>query len=489
MIVASDFTNKKITVMGLGLHGGGLGAAKWLLRHGAKVTVTDLKDAGALKSPIAELEKEFAKCAAKGLPVSKPIYALGHHNEADFAAADMVLQNPAVPRDNPFLSLARSKGVKVDTDIGIFFRYCPFPITGITGTKGKSTVTVLLSEICRLHDRRTVVGGNIRISPLDSLDGLLKLAERGKPAPPVVLELSSWQLEGLAQHHLSPKVAVITNIMEDHLNRYDGMDDYAAAKRLIVDFQKAGDTAVLNAEDGRVSAFVRALLKKGAEAPRVIWFGRKLNHRQDGVTVVGRNFVNVTAGKRASLMPVKSLKVPGEHNQTNAMAAIAAALAMGIPVKTIAKAVRNFRGVPHRLEELGRKNGVLFVNDTAATTPDASIAALRAYSRRGRGLVLIAGGADKELNFTEWAKEVKKLVKSLVLFDGTALKKMSDALEAAGMHEYTVVTSMPDAITAAREAAKWGDIVLLSPACASFGIFTNEFDRGDKFAKEVRNLR
>jgi len=486
------FKDKKITVMGLGLHGGGVGMAKWLMRHGAAVTVTDLKGPEELADSIAELDRAYQGCLEhqKGPPVRKIVYSLGSHAEKDFVAADMVIKNPAVPRENPFLSLTASKGIPVETDISIFFLLCPYPSTAVTGTKGKTTTTTLLADISRAHDKRTVVGGNIRISPLDALDKLLQTAKKGAaPPPPIVLELSSWQLESLEKHHLSPRIGVMTNIMEDHLNRYRGMEDYARAKELMVSFQGAGDTAVLNVDDPRIAAIGEKLaLKQGG--PRLLWFSVK-SRKGEGCFVSGGKVVIDLGGRRRTILPLSAVRIPGKHNLGNVLAACAAAAAMGIPDRTIAAVVRKFRGVPGRLEFLGVKGGVHFFNDTTATTPDAAMAAMRTLVPENRKrIVLLAGGADKELRFEEWAKVVAGRVKHLVLFSGTATPKMLAALDAAGVRTpRTVVGSMAEAMRIAKDQAKPPGTVLLSPGCASFGMFVNEFDRGDQFVKAVKRIR
>ncbi len=491
MYTVDWFKDKKVTVMGLGLHGGGAGMAKWLLRQGAAVTVTDLKDAASLADSVAELERAYAACLKKAdaPAVHKVVYSLGSHAEKDFTGADMVIRNPAVPRDNPFLSLAQSRGVPVETDISIFFLLCPYPITAVTGTKGKTTTTTLLAEICRSHDRGTVVGGNIRISPLDALDRLLERAGRGAPPVPIVLELSSWQLESLEKHRLSPRVGVITNIMEDHLNRYRDLDDYARAKELNVMFQGAGDTAVLNAADVRVAAMGSALAAKTG-GPRVLWFADRPLRSADACFISGGKVVMSAAGQKRVLFPLTAIKIAGRHNVANVLAACAAASAMGVPDQTIAAAVRRFRGVPGRLEDLGVRQGVRYVNDTTATTPDAAIAALQTLHRGRRRLILLAGGADKALRFEAWAPAVRRYAKHLVMFEGTATSKMLAALDAAGVKTpRALVRSMTEALKVARAFARRGDVILLSPGCASFGIFVNEFDRGDQFVARVRRLK
>ncbi|MBI4458305.1 UDP-N-acetylmuramoyl-L-alanine--D-glutamate ligase [Candidatus Uhrbacteria bacterium] len=474
------FQDKKVTVMGLGLHGGGLGVAKWLRRRGAIVTVTDLKDRFALTKPIEELERGFLQdrqTLGKG-KVHRVRYVLGRHDPADFVSADLVIQNPGVPREHPYLALAAMSGAAVDTDIGLFFKLCPSAIAGVTGTKGKTTSTSLLVEMCRKRDPRTVVAGNIRVSPLDELDALVKLERR---APPVVLELSSWQLEGLERHGVSPRLAVITNVMEDHLNRYCGMDDYARAKELIVAFQSAGDIAVLNADDARVRDIgTRAKAK-------VVWFGRQPYGDGDACFLRDNKIVVRQRGSERVVAAVADIRVPGEHNVMNVLAAVAAGASLGVPDAALRSVIRAFKGVAGRLETVAVKGGVRYVNDTAATAPDASVAALRALGGRSKNVILISGGNDKELHFEDWAAEVKLAAKKVILFDGTATPKMEAAFRIAGVRAaVSRVSSMPEAVRLAAKAAKKGDIVLLSPGCASFGLFVNEFDRGDQFVAEVK---
>jgi len=476
--------------MGLGTLGGGLGVARWLLRHGARLTVTDLRDRHALAGSVEALEKEYARRrrGRKGI-VYKPRYVLGRHEPADFSGADMVVRNPAVPREHELLRLARRRKIAVETDISLFFRLCPFPITAVTGTKGKSTTTALLGAMVRRHDSRTVIGGNIRISPFDHLDGLLAAAGQDVP-PPVVLELSSWQLEGLVPHRLSPHIGVLTNIMEDHLNRYRDLDDYARAKATIVAYQRRQDIGVFNADDARVRKIAAQGRGRRKPAGRRFWFGSRVRSG-DGCYLDRGHIVIRDRGVRRRVMPVSGLPLPGSHNVSNVLAACAAAHHLGIPIPTMRAAIRSFRGVPDRLEILRRHRGVLYVNDTTATMPEACVAALRAYGTgRKRRIILIAGGADKELRFDDWSGEVGRTVKHLILFRGSATPKMEEALERAGVSVPTYSAgSMSEAVREARRHAERGDVVLLSPACASFGLFRNEFDRGDRFRAAVRRPR
>ena len=490
------FKGKRITVMGLGLHGGGLGVAKWLLRRGARLTVTDMKDRKSLAKSIAILDTEYKRCLLKPPFKTRPKkirYVLGKHDKADFIQADMIIRNPAVPQDHHLLIQAEKKGIPVESDTSLFFLLCPYPITAVTGTKGKTTTTTLLSEICQKYDKRTVVGGNIRISSMDGLDSLLRLSARKQPAPPIVLELSSWQLESLEKHKLSPSVSVITNIMRDHLNRYGGrMTNYAAAKELIVKFQKQNDTAVVNADDKRVEAMTHRLEKR-SDHPRIIRFSMVDVRHSDACFLEKGNVVVIEKGRKYIVVPLKSIKIIGEHNIANILAAVAVARSLHIPLKIIAAAVRAFKGVSGRLEMVATKKCITYINDTTATTPDASKAAVETFTdfRTGeRGAILIAGGADKDLHFGSWAKIVAQSVKGLILFNGTATPKMEQALRRAKTKvSWVKVKSMKDAMKAAQAIADSGDTVLLSPGCASFGIFVNEFDRGDQFVAEVKKIK
>ncbi|HTK04383.1 MAG TPA: UDP-N-acetylmuramoyl-L-alanine--D-glutamate ligase [Candidatus Eisenbacteria bacterium] len=496
MFTVDWFRDKRVTVMGLGIHGGGVGIAKWLRRHGAIVTATDLRDQHALASSIEELERTYleeVRTIGKHR-MHRIRYVLGAHPEELFADADMVIRNPAVPREHRLLSLAKKSGVPVESDISLFFMLCPFPIAGVSGTKGKTTTTTMLAAMCREMDARTVVGGNIRISPLDKLDRLLALAQKKRVSPPpIVLELSSWQLEGLERHRMSPHVGVITTIVEDHLDRYDGMDDYARAKEICVAFQQKEDVAVLNADNARTAAIGtwHGLIKGAPNAGRRLWFSVKPLGKGDGCFISGGTIMLKEGKVRAKVAPVSAIKLRGEHNRANVLAAIAAAHAMGVPMAAIRRVVRSFRGVPYRLEDLGVKRGARFVNDTAATAPDASVAAMEAFGRKGKKrIVLIAGGADKNLRFDDWARSVKKHVKHLVLFDGSATPKMEASLARAGAETPRAgARSMREAFGEAVRHAVRGDVVLLSPGCASFGIFRNEFDRGDQFSALVKKRR
>ena len=446
--------------MGLGVHGGGVGVARFLARRGAQVTVTDLKNAEELQGSIKALEN---------LPIT---YVLSEHRESDFLTSDMIIRNPAVPRDHELLQKARAQNIPIEMEISLFFRLCPAPIIGVTGTKGKTTTTLLTGAMLREQDPRTVVAGNLRVSALDLLDQV-------DTTTPVVLELSSWQCEGLAEPSVSPHLACITNLYPDHLNRYKDMADYASAKTLIFLNQKAGDAVVLNADQQFSRDFAN-------QAPaRVIWFSRK--QRLTGVYLRGDEIVHRADEQETVVASCHDVQLPGEHNVENVLAATALALAAGVHPSQIQSALRQFRGVPHRLELVRELNGVRWINDTTATAPNAAIAALKAI---GRDIVLIAGGADKHLDFEAFGRSASLRAKHILLLDGDAYYRLDAMIRFGGGGNKIVgrFYSMAEAVQKARELAQPGDTVLLSPGCASFGMFKNEFDRGDQFREIVQSL-
>ncbi|MGI8424966.1 MAG: UDP-N-acetylmuramoyl-L-alanine--D-glutamate ligase, partial [Chloroflexota bacterium] len=431
-----DYSGMRALVMGLGVHGGGAGVARFLAQRGARVTVTDLLPAHALQASIASLE---------GLNVR---WVLGEHRAEDFTGVDFIVRNPAVPSTNRFLHLARAAGVPIYMEMTLFFMECPPDrVVGITGTKGKTTTTSLLGAIFKADGRDVVVAGNLRVSALEQLD-------RIGSGTDVVLELSSFQLEGLDVIQTSPRAALLTNLMTDHLNRYPSMAAYLDAKKHVYRHQGTDGILALNRDDPALRALA-------SEAPGfVVWYGA-----DDDVPGAAES------------------RLRGRHNRANMAGAAALASALGVERAVIKRAVREFPGVPYRQELIRELDGVQYVNDTAATTPDAALAALEVMDRP---VVLIAGGADKELEFDAFARSVGRLgerLKAVVLLEGSATSKMAPAFgqKAAGpFYDFRA------AVEFARDLASAGDVVLLSPGCASFGMFRNEFDRGNQFNAIVR---
>ncbi len=518
-----DLRGKRALVMGLGVHGGGLGVARFLADHGASVTVTDLRGPEQLQSSLDALAD---------LPIA---YILGRHRDEDFRNADLVIRNPGVPRESRYLQIARANGAAIEMEMTLFFRLCPGPILGITGTKGKTTTTLLTAAMLREQYPDTVVAGNLRVSALEALP-------RITAGTPVVLELSSWQLEGLGEAKLSPQYACYLNLYPDHLDRYGSMRAYAEAKDQIFLHQRATDVAVFNSrcvEYSNAYTGPQHGWQFWKTPARRIWFFNSIaqdldivteefnpgqhSHQTDGFInwqndeLVWQLPASETGGQYVEeIIGTKSdVHLQGDHNLTNIAAAAALAKAFGITNDNIRNAIRNFTGVEHRLEFVRELDGVRYINDTAATAPEAAIAALHSFDRP---IVLIAGGADKNLPFDDLAREIVLRAKAVVLLNGTAAPKLLEALariderpkarpelvegtndESFMSHDSPFVlrprsfvhgpfNDFAAAIDTARALAAPGDVVLLSPGCASFGMFRNEFHRGEEFRRIVRQL-
>lgn len=431
------FKGKKVVVMGLGLHGGGVSAAKFFYKQGADVLVTDLKTEEQLKESIKKLEKIKIK------------YALGGHREEDFKTADLIIKNPDVPSSSPYLEIARENNISIETDVSLFFKLTKAFVIGVTGTKGKSTTVSLIYHILKSKFRKVFLAGNIGVSPLEIIYKI-------KKGDRVVLELSSFELEDLKQ---SPNISVITNILPDHLNRYGDMSKYADSKKSIFKFQNKKDILILNEEDPIVREFSREAVSK-------IYF-----------------YSSKTISKS---IKIKDFKLLGSHNLSNLAAAISVAKLLKIPTPNINKAIKSFEGVSSREEFVKEINGVKYFNDTTATMPDAVVAAIDAFSEKFKDgkLIFICGGQNKEMNFTEMAKKIKEKVEYLILLPGTASDKLEKYL--SGYNKIYKVSSMENAVLRAKEISRRGDVVVLSPGAASFNLFKNEFDRGNQFVKLVK---
>lgn len=437
-----NFAGKRVLIMGLGLQGGGVGVARFFAQKKAKVLVTDLKTKKELASSLALLAD---------LPIT---YVLGKHREVDFKNTDLVIRNPDVARDSPYLAIARRYGALVEMDESLFLRLCPNlkNVIGVTGTRGKTTTAHLIGKIFGKAGYHTLLGGNLPgVATLSLLD---KITSKTR----VILELSSWQLQGLEADKISPHIAVITNIYPDHLNRYKNMGDYIADKKIIFKYQKKEDFLVLNAKNKITKSFAKEAKSK------IIWFCKS----------------DVPGTIRTSF------KLRGSHNLENLAAACMTAKIFKIDDKICQKATSEFYGIPYRLEEIRTVNGVTYVNDTTSTTPVASLAALRSYE--GRPIILIAGGASKNLDLTELGQEISKKVKAVILLEGSATSELEKAITAKKLI-LGRFNNFKKAILTAKNKAVPGDVVLLSPGCASFGMFKNEFDRGEQFNNVVFSLK
>ena len=463
---SNSYSGKAVTVMGLGLFGGGVGAARFFATHGAKVTVTDRRGEEDLKPSIDAL---------KGLPIR---YVLGRHEVEDFCKADVVMVNPGVPADSPLVVMARGAGAKIEHSINLLFKLTPkSPKIGITGSNGKSTTTALIGAMLQLYDARTLTGGNI---------GKCLLSETKDLAPgvPVVLELSSFMLEGLRELKQSPTVSVVTNLSPNHLDRHGSMEAYTSAKQAIIEFQNRKDVAVLNADDPALSGWER--LTKA----RVVRFSIKTEPEGDAAFLDGEKLV-VRIGNVEEVVALRhSLRLPGQHNVANALAASAAALAFGVKPWQIAEALTAFSGLPHRLEMVARDaRSVTFYNDSIATTPESVICALASFEGP---ITLIAGGYDKGTPFDELGVAIARKARSLILI-GTTAQKIKEAVQRASrdLMKGPAIIHARDLEHAAQLAATNavpGEVVLLSPACASYDMFRNFQERGELFRLLARKL-
>jgi UDP-N-acetylmuramoylalanine--D-glutamate ligase len=491
-----DYAGMKVLIMGLGLHGGGLESARFLLKRGAELTVTDLRDEQTLAPSIEQLS---AACKDGVSPVR---YVLGKHEIDDFKNADMVIKNPGVPPDSPFLKAARH----IETDISLFLNAIvdstaphgvSVRLSAVTGSKGKSSTASALHWVLTQSGARSYLGGNITVSPLSFLDDL-------KEGDDVVLELSSWQLGDLRGRLkadgtplLKPKAAIITPIMPDHLDRYGTMSAYVADKRVIYQGQDSNDITVA-ANDGWGRSFLsesnaRLLLYSAAPLPEGLsgaWIDYPNSPGFARLYDPIAKTAGVAKGEKIELVPARPL-VPGFHQKQNLLAAGLALLGMGLPPQTIREGLATFPGVEHRLELFHRAGGITFYNDSAATIPEAAAAAIEALTPISP-LVLVTGGTDKNLNFSPLVKEAGK-AKAIILLAGTGSDKLKTLFDNAGTAYQGPFDDLDAAIRAALSAAKSGHAengctIALSPGCASFGMFLNEFDRGRKWKEAVMRI-
>ena len=440
------FNGKKITMLGLGLLGRGVNVAKFLAELGVELTITDLKSAEALAPSLKQLSK-FKNIR----------YVLGEHKLEDFKNCDMVIKAAGVPLDSPYIAEAKKNKIPVEMDASLFAKFTPATIVGVTGTRGKSTVTHLLKHVLDIaYPGHVFIGGNVRGM------ATLPLLKKVKIGDVVILELDSWQMQGFGDAKLSPHISVFTNLLPDHLNYYKGnMKKYFDDKANIFKYQN---------EDGA--------LVVGEQA------AKEITERFKG------KIKSMVLVARKSIVPKTwKIKIPGEHNIANIACAVLVCQELDLDEQTIKKGVESFAGVPGRLELVRTAGGVNYYNDTTATTPDGNrVAILALQNKAKKNIVLIAGGADKELDYVDMAKLVHKTVKGLVLIEGAATEKLLSLIPKKTSYPVFVASSMKDAFAYAEEVARKGDTVLLSPGAASFGVFKNEFDRGDQFVKLIKKL-
>lgn len=466
MLTRQFFKNKRVTVFGLGLNGGGVATVKFLAKCGAKqIIVTDIKKRSEL---ISSLE------ALKGL--KSVTYILGQHRPEDFIRTDMVVVNPGIAWTNEYVKLALKNKVPVEMDASLFFQLCKRPIIGVTGTKGKTTTASLIAHILETAGHHVVRAGISQVPVLDVLDEV-------KARSVVVFELSSWRLSSLRRIHQSPHIAVFTNFFPDHLNYYKNLEDYARDKECIFSSQTSRDWLIYNHDNERVRTMVgKALSQK-------IAFSWKDTGERSGIFLRGDMLISRFNEQEKEVADVSRLSFLGEHQLSNVLGAVGAVVAYGSGNEAmIRKALKSFPGVPHRLEYIGEKRGVKYYNDSAATMPEAALSALQSFQEP---IVLIAGGNNKGLDFSAFGEVIARKVKEVVFFKGEATEKLIKIVrkhlsEERKDKEFLIVESMDEAVKQAAALAEAGDVVLLSPGATSFGLFQNEFDRGDQFRKGVK---
>jgi len=466
-LLLRDLEGKRVTLMGLGTFGGGLGAARFLIERGARLTVTDLKN-----------EQELSPSLAR-LPAGDITCHLGGHVETDFTDTDLVVASPAVPRNSGMLLAAQAAGVPITSPMNMFLALCPAPVCAVTGTNGKSTTASLLEAILRRSGRRAWLGGNIGRSLLPEL-------ARIGPRDVVVLELSSFQLEDARPLGWSPHVAVITNITPDHLDRHGSFEDYAEAKRTILRNQKPQDFAILNARDRLLSRWAEEGL-----GSTVLFFDAAPDpsRTRHGMALAADRFVWENSRRTEVVCLRDDLPLPGLHNAENAMAAAAAAFCLGAASHDVRDAFHGFVGLEHRIEPVGRFHGMRVYNDSYSTTPEAAIAAIKSFDGP---ITLIAGGYDKKLDLTALSRAAASAVEVLVAFGQTgptlARHARREGLYLGRSLTVEEVDSLEQAVRAADRLSMPGSTILFSPGCASYDQFSNYAARGRAFKELVRAL-
>lgn len=449
-----EVSGKKVLVFGSGISG--IGAAKLLEKHGAGVVLYDGND---------KLKKE--EIAAKLPEGSEAEIVIGTFPKELLESIDLTVLSPGVPTDLPVISKMKERGIPVTGEVELAYEFGKGDVLAITGTNGKTTTTTLLGEIMSAYQDEVFVVGNIG-NPYTVAAG--KMTDKSV----AVAEMSSFQLETVTAFR--PKVSAILNFTPDHLNRHHTMENYVNAKKNIAKNQTAEDFCILNYEDALTREFGEKVSAK------VLYFSSRRKIER-GVYLDNGNII-CTYPSETLICNVDELKLLGVHNYENYMAAIAMAAVYGVPADTIRKAVKAFKGVEHRIEYVTEVRGVAYYNDSKGTNPDAAIKGIQAMNRP---TVLIGGGYDKGSDYTQWINSFDGKVRKLILL-GQTKEKIAEDAEKCGFNDYVLVDTFEEAVLLAAETARSGDAVLLSPACASWGMFPNYEVRGEKFKEIVNSL-
>lgn len=476
----NDFNNKKVAVLGLGIEG--VSSVRFLLKHGAEVTVLDQKE---------DIEKDIKILGYKDIKIKS-----GENYLDNFDQYDVIVRSPGVRRFLPELFLAEKNGVIITSQTKIFFDLCPGKIIGVTGTKGKGTTCSLIYEMLRKKGLDAYLGGNIGKPPLDFLDKL-------NTQSIVVLELSSFQLQDLTK---TPHIGVVLMITSEHLDYHKDVYEYVDAKRNIIRFQVNNDFAILNKDypaSRELARFTKA---------KTFWVSRKGEVEEgcfvkDGKIILSMgngnetrivrglrqtsplNQTGIVTPQRTTVIDVKDILLPGAHNLENVAAAVMASALNGVTIANMVSVLKTFKGLEHRLELAAEVNGVRYYDDSFSTTPETAIAAIKAFKDPE---ILILGGSTKGSDFTELGRVISSAqnIKAIIGI-GIEWRRIKERLKIKDLRckIYEDCKNMKQIVQKAAEIVEKGDVVLLSPACASFDMFRNYNDRGEQFKKEVRRLR
>ena len=450
-----EVKGKKVLVFGLGISG--IGAGQILERHGAEVIMYD----GNQKLTEEKIKKQLGEDSSAKI-------VIGDFPEEVLEKLDMTVLSPGVPTDLPVIEKMREQGITVIGEVELAYQFGKGDVLAITGTNGKTTTTTLLGEIMKNYQEDVFVVGNIGTPYTTAVE---KMTDNTI----TVAEMSSFQLESIVDFR--PRVSAILNFTPDHLNRHHTMEAYIEAKENIAKNQTEKDTCVLNYEDDVTRVFGENVKSK------VLYFSSQ-RILEEGIYLENGQIVLAMNGEKTPVCHVDELNILGTHNHENAMAAAGMAAAYGVPVDVIRRTLKEFQGVEHRIEYVAEKNGVVYYNDSKGTNPDAAIKGIQAMNRP---TVLIGGGYDKDSAYDEWIDSFDGKVKKLVLL-GATRDKIAETARAHGFEDIEMADTFEEAFAKCVENAKPGDAVLLSPACASWGMFKNYEERGDKFKELVNQL-
>ncbi|MGD9212895.1 MAG: UDP-N-acetylmuramoyl-L-alanine--D-glutamate ligase [Desulfobacteraceae bacterium] len=455
-----DLSGKHVVVVGLARSG--LATARFLIQKGANVTITD-------KASPHEISERAQKARSLGA-----VLELGRHLPETFDSADLIVVSPGVPHNIDLLQHAQAKGIEVIGEIELACRFIEKPIVAITGTNGKTTTTELLGHILTCADIEKFVGGNIG-TPLISY-----LTEPNINAKVAIVEVSSFQLDTIKTFH--PQIAILLNISPDHSDRYTDMNAYVFSKGRVFENQTTGDIAICNSNDPRIMALAPAIQSEKR------YFGHMAQHTsakgENNALIDGSRILIQNNGQSPGRFDLSSSSLQGAHNMENAAAAILAAKALNVEDQIIQTALETFTMQPHRLEQVSTINGVTYINDSKATNVDAVARALTCFSKQ---IVLIMGGRNKDNDFSPLKDLVQQHVANLVAY-GEAAEEIIAALEGACIGRSLIKHQFKDAVLLAHNLAQPGQIVLLSPACASFDQFDGYPHRGETFRQIIESL-